>query len=831
MKRSKLYAVLATIILSATFASALPDEKFSYIENDHIKLGVITNYGATIGYFSKVAPVRNFVNYMDAGREIQQSYYGWIDGSYWAGNNWRWNPVQGGSYQNRKPELLNFVNENNTIYARSHPRNWAGQELIENCFMEEWISLESNVAHITFRMCYSGPSNGVMHGQELPATFLDAYFDRLTYCNEAPWSYNTLTNFKPPGIPDGTPPDVNHDYKTEYWSAYVKNGWGMGVYTPEKEYFGFYWVGGAQGNEGGACSHFSTLGIFQIITNFTYEYDVYLAIGMTNEIRDAFYDVYDGIINPGFEAGNLTNWTKTGTAWNDSPETIAYWPAQQVGYNCEGKFFALSRRSPYTIGDAETATGTLRSPNFFLKKDEQLSFLICGWSHYFTPNYNYAILCRASDDVELDKVWAPDVNTFQSRLLSHGGNDDIEVYIKIVDDCMKTAYAWFGVDDFFKVGYDSSFGQNNGFEIGDFSNWTVSGSAFGSEPVTTNFAPWHFENCGLDGRYYANSMKGGETQTGTLTSPSFVLPVNSTIKFLIGGHSSHWSPEIFNYAVLKLASDNSEIDRIYAPGSNILTEKSFDAVAAYGQEVYVEVVDNCTSSGWAWLSVDNFIVAKIFNFENIEVDNKNFSSPNISVGTGSQTVDRWRCKGDVGITNINPQISPFAGQTIFINNGELFQTFENVKLLPATFYQLTFDSYSIGSKQTIKAGLGYGISSGENSVFVAPVATENVIDVNKGTGAWLGESFASGALFTNVLNPSADDPAISHVFIFQTPENLDYTRISCDLGVRFWDASGEQIQLDNVSVTNFPTIPEGGLLFWILGSGFLFILRKIVKLI
>ena len=56
---------------------------------------------------------------------------------------------------------------------------------------------------------------------------------------------------------------------------------------------------------------------------------------MTNEIRQAFYDVYDGIINPGFEAGNLTNWTKTGTAWDDSPETTAYWPSQQVGFNCE----------------------------------------------------------------------------------------------------------------------------------------------------------------------------------------------------------------------------------------------------------------------------------------------------------------------------------------------------------------------------------------------------------------------------------------------------------------------------------------------------------------
>ena len=61
------------------------------------------------------------------------------------------------------------------------------------------------------------------------------------------------------------------------------------------------------------------------------------------------------IINGNFETGNLTGWTKTGTAWNDSPATVAYWPAQQVGYGCEGTYFALSRRSPYNTNIAETA--------------------------------------------------------------------------------------------------------------------------------------------------------------------------------------------------------------------------------------------------------------------------------------------------------------------------------------------------------------------------------------------------------------------------------------------------------------------------------------------
>ena len=44
---------------------------------------------------------------------------------------------------------------------------------------------------------------------------------------------------------------------------------------------------------------------------------------------------------------------------------------------------------------------------------------------------------------------------------------------------------------------------------------------------------------------------------------------------------------------------NSEIDRIYAPGSNFLQKKSFETASAYGQEVYIVVVDNCTSPNTA----------------------------------------------------------------------------------------------------------------------------------------------------------------------------------------------------------------------------------------
>jgi len=150
---------------------------------------------------------------------------------------------------------------------------------------------------------------------------------------------------------------------------------------------------------------------------------------------------------------------------------------------------------------------------------------------------------------------------------------------------------------------------NNDFETGNYNNWTTTGTAWGGAPVTTNFQPWFFEHCGLHGTYYANSRFGGEAATGTLRSSTFLCPTNNSVSFLIGGWSS-WAGGggEYNYVTLNLASDGTELDREYAPGQNALTKKILSSDAAFGKQVYVETVDNSTTSGYAWLSVDYFLL-------------------------------------------------------------------------------------------------------------------------------------------------------------------------------------------------------------------------------
>jgi len=275
------WLVLA-LLCAASPLCALLDAQWSFISNAHVRLGVITNYGAAVGFFSLATSSVNYVNYMDAGRMIQQSYYGDQDGSSWAGNPWHWNPVQGGSYLNDKPALLAFSNSNNTIYAKSHPRNWAGRQLLTNVVMEEWIDLTGNLARIVFKMTYTGASNYAVKHQEVPAMFLNAAYPRLTYYSgAAPWTGGPLTNFQPAGV-------NGYDNSTERWWAYVNNaGYGMGMLTPQTPFATYYWIAGS-GNEDGGCAYVAPLQTFAITPKVTHQYNVYLTIGTTNCIRATF---------------------------------------------------------------------------------------------------------------------------------------------------------------------------------------------------------------------------------------------------------------------------------------------------------------------------------------------------------------------------------------------------------------------------------------------------------------------------------------------------------------------------------------------------------------
>ncbi len=305
------------------------------------------------------------------------------------------------------------------------------------------------------------------------------------------------------------------------------------------------------------------------------------------------------IPNGSFETGTLTNWTLVGNgAFGDSPRSTP-----RFGQPTEGIYYADSGYDASGVW-VEMNTGTLQSANFTLDSSEVIQFSIGGWSKWGGGGFEhcYVGLYLADNDSELDRAWTPNGNSPVQESLVSGTNIDVEVYIKVVDDGATGGFAWLTVDNFRTI---DTTDPNFDFEYG-YMNWTTAGLAWGAGPVTTNWVPVHFAGNPIHLEYYANSMLGGEINTGTIKSINFTYPTDGSVKFLIGGHSTHWTPEVYNYVAIKDASTHAEYGRVYAPDQNYVTERAITNAAANGKEVYIEVVDNCSSGGWAWISVDYF---------------------------------------------------------------------------------------------------------------------------------------------------------------------------------------------------------------------------------
>lgn len=253
-----------------------------FIDNGQVRLGVKKSSGAGIAYFSQSESNRNLVNHHDRGRLIQQSYYGNLDGSFWDKQPWRWNPVQGGDWRGNPATTVELKATPQTIYSKTIAKHWAsGADLPDVCF-EQWISLSNQVAHVKFKMTYSGTNSHAAADQELPAIFVAPDLDTLVlYAGAKPWSGDVLHRSKP-----GWPNEKRR--MTEHWAAYVNaNDWGMGFYVPAANDLTCYRYGDGD-EKRGSCSYLAPLGHFAIKPSMIFSYDLWMTIGQTGEIRERF---------------------------------------------------------------------------------------------------------------------------------------------------------------------------------------------------------------------------------------------------------------------------------------------------------------------------------------------------------------------------------------------------------------------------------------------------------------------------------------------------------------------------------------------------------------
>lgn len=278
--------LLSFLILSALAGPVLAGDEFLFVDNGTIRIGVDLESGGSIFHFSEVEAPRNLLNHFDRGRFIQQSFYGDEDGSVWAGNPWRWNPVQGGDYLGNPATLLDHSATTSTITTRTIPRNWAGGETISDCLMEADISLHGPVVHIQYRFVYTGTESHAPRHQEMPAVFVDYDLPHLVFHDGGdPWTGGELRTVVP-----GWPNEYHRS--TGEWSAFTDDsGWGIGVYMPGTQRLTCYRFRGPAGPEGSGCSYVAPIRTLAVEPGLDLRYDVYLTIGTVEEIRERFGEI------------------------------------------------------------------------------------------------------------------------------------------------------------------------------------------------------------------------------------------------------------------------------------------------------------------------------------------------------------------------------------------------------------------------------------------------------------------------------------------------------------------------------------------------------------
>jgi hypothetical protein len=260
-----------------------PAEQWAYLDNGKLRIGVKVSSGAAIGWLSLSKSTRNLLNHWDHGRLVQQSYYGDDDGSVWDKQPWRWNPVQGGDYKGTAARVLQLKQTKTTLYAKSMGRNWAGCADLPETIFEQWITLSGDVAHVKYRLTYSGTKSHASRHHEIPAIFLEPDLETLVIGgNEAARSK--------PGWP-------NESRKLpEHWAAYIdKDEFGVGARVPIADELTCYRFGDGK-PEHGSCSYFAPLTRFAITPGLVFTYDLSLTCGTLTQIRARFHKVDKGVL-------------------------------------------------------------------------------------------------------------------------------------------------------------------------------------------------------------------------------------------------------------------------------------------------------------------------------------------------------------------------------------------------------------------------------------------------------------------------------------------------------------------------------------------------------
>lgn len=283
-----------------------------YFENERYRIGVLLSWGGGISYIEDKADgddtVTNLINRFDAGRLIQQSYYGVsteeYNTAYSFGSLWSYNPVQGGDAKNNASKIVAFdfatdAEGNTSVYVKCRPKDWAQDNMSTPSYMEDTVTLTPKAIYVNNRFVdFSGFNNPSRH-QELPAFYTISYLGNFCYYNgSAPWTDGEYETLPDEGFWSGRDSAYHKivEGNTETWAAWVNDdGYGIGLFVPDTEIMcaGRFDYDGSKNPKGRATSYVAPLREFAITSYTPFEYGYVIASGTVSEMRSVFKTYFE----------------------------------------------------------------------------------------------------------------------------------------------------------------------------------------------------------------------------------------------------------------------------------------------------------------------------------------------------------------------------------------------------------------------------------------------------------------------------------------------------------------------------------------------------------
>ncbi len=297
-----IFTFLLSLIYGITVMHAQVQPTALSADNGVIKVKLDLTRGGAINYLSNSGDNRNLVNIHDEGRYIQQSYYAGNvldrrnEGQSSGWSPWSWNPIQVGDTFGNRAQILDYLQNGDTLYVKCTPMLWDMNNEPAEAVMEQWTILNDNVLEVHNKLtCFRTDTiygENISRDQELPAVYpISALENLYCYIGGVPFTNDSLSN----------PPVVNLSSGfwgrylgvSEHWMAFVDDTkFGMGVYNPQCNHF----IAGMAGDPGhealdGSTSYIAPIKNEALNKNSVYDYTYFIIVGTVEEIRTKVYDL------------------------------------------------------------------------------------------------------------------------------------------------------------------------------------------------------------------------------------------------------------------------------------------------------------------------------------------------------------------------------------------------------------------------------------------------------------------------------------------------------------------------------------------------------------